>query len=215
MSFMSRKPALPVLTLLCVLSAALGCKSKKQPAPAKSAAPVQASAAPSITVPRNIKKSAPVPTGPLLVILPAQGVGPIRIGATTKTINRLMEAPCDLKTDEVCRYFDRAVEFFLKDDVTERIYVHRHGRSAGKDAQGTEREFGFFNGGLLPDVRFGMLPAEIRKVLGEPKKTEKVATPNPFTTVEREHYDGLVVEYDRIANGNLIFAGAIITKPAK
>ena len=76
------------------------------------------------------------PKAPSLAIQAGQGVGPIRIGATVATIERLMEAPCEVKTESVCRYIRRAVEFDLdKNGFTERIVVHRHDRPAGPDAQ--------------------------------------------------------------------------------
>ena len=73
----------------------------------------------------------------MLAIQAGQGVGPIRIGATVATIERLMAAPCEVKTESVCRYIKRAVEFDLdKSGVTDRIVVHRHDRPAGPDAKG-------------------------------------------------------------------------------
>jgi hypothetical protein len=137
-------------------------------------------------------------------------VGPIRIGATVATVERHMEAPCEVKTEEVCRYIGRAVEFKLKDGVVQTVHVHRHERPAGKDAQGETRTYGIFNGGLFPDLMLGMLPWAIQEHLGEPKRVEKVAQKNPHATEELHHYEGMVLEYDRLANGNLVLGGVRI-----
>lgn len=210
-----------VLAALFVSAAASGCKGKKQdPAPAAStsvagAAPSQvaptASAPRSLPVPIMRSDKMYVPEGPRLVIYPGKGVGPVRIGATRATIERLMEKPCEEATDTVCRYIGRALEFHLKDGKVERIHVHRQQRPAGGvDGKGQPREFGVFNGAILPDLRFGMTPEAIEEHLGKPKKVEKVNTPNPFNTTELHHYDGIVLEYDLYMNRSLIYGGARI-----
>jgi hypothetical protein len=141
-----------------------------------------------------------------------QGVGPIRIGATVATIQRHMALPCEVKTATHCRYIARGVEFELKNGVTDRILAHRAGRAAGKDAVGAEREYGFFNGAIPPDLRFGMTPAAIAEHLGPAERVEKLAPVAPNNTAERHFYPGLVIEYDRHANGNLIMGGLVIEK---
>jgi hypothetical protein len=160
----------------------------------------------------NPRLSFEMPSGPRLAILAGEGVGPIRIGATVKTIERLMDAPCEIKTADKCRYIARAVEFELKDGAAQRIVIHRHERPAGPDAQGKPQFYGFFNGGIPPFLGFGMLPKAIIEVLGAPTGVEKVSAPNEFDTVERDSYPGMVLEYDRYKNGNLILGGVIITK---
>ncbi|HEY4106672.1 MAG TPA: hypothetical protein VGM44_22380 [Polyangiaceae bacterium] len=153
-----------------------------------------------------------LPSGPRLAILAGTGVGPIRFGATTETIERLMEAPCEIKTVDKCRYIKRAIEFELKDGVVDRMVIHRHERPAGPDAAGRPRAYGFFNGGIPPYLGFGMVPAALRKELGPPQSTETVTTPNDFNTVARDTYPGMVLEYDRYTNGNVILGGVILTK---
>src|SRR5678815_1872694 len=93
----------------------------------------------------------PVPTGPLLAILAGQGLGPIRFGATRATIERLMEAPCDIASETMCRYIPRAIEFTLDKGVVSKIRVHRIGRSAGLDKSGKPATYGAFNGAIPPD----------------------------------------------------------------
>jgi hypothetical protein len=139
-------------------------------------------------------------------------VGPIRLGATVATIERLMEAPCELKTNDVCRYIVRAVEFDLKNGVTDRIIVHRHERPAGPDAKGQPQVYGFFNGNIPPGGSLGMIPKAIHELVGVPTSSETVETPNDFNTVAREYYPGMVLEYDRYTNGNVILGGVVIEK---
>ena len=193
----------------CILSV-FGCKSPT--ATSSSGAPsASVSAATAAALPTG-GKSFQVPIGPRLAILAGTGVGPIRFGATVATIERLMEAPCEQKLPDKCRYIVRGVEFDLKDGVTDRIVIHRHERPAGPDAQGTPQTYGFFNGGIPPYLGLGMIPSAIQKELGPPTSVEKVTTPNDFDTIERDTYPGMVLEYDRYKNGNTILGGVILTK---
>jgi hypothetical protein len=209
--------ALRPLTVLAGILATFGCKSptaNPSPSPAASiGAGASASSAPApappVPTPRN---SFQVPIGPRLAIQPGIGIGPIRFGATVPTIERLMEAPCEIRTPDKCRYIMQAVEFELKDGATNRIVIHRHERPAGPDAQGKPQTYGFFNGAIPPYLGFGMIPSAVLKVLGPPTSIEKVTTPNDFNTVERDTYPGMVLEYDTYTNGNVILGGAILTK---
>jgi hypothetical protein len=146
----------------------------------------------------------------MLAMLAGKGVGPIRIGATVPTIERLMEAPCEVKTPAVCRYIARGVEFNLENGVVSTIHVQRAGRPAGTDASGAPREYGFFRGAIPPDLRLGMIPKAIQEYLGPPKKVDRLNEAGPVNNVEVHYYDGLTIEYDRIENGNLIMGGVII-----
>ena len=207
-----------ILALCTLLGGCDGCGGRERTptgGPALASALVSAMAAlPSKSPPQPYKLPPlpPMPSGPVLAMLAGQGVGSIRIGATIATIERHMGLPCDVKTETLCRYVARAVEFELENGVTRRIRVHRRGRSAGKDPNGAALEYGFFNGAIPPDLRFGMLPTAIQEYLGQPKRTEKVETPNDFNTVERHYYDGLAVEYDLLPNGNPIMGGVVIAK---
>jgi len=167
-----------------------------------------ASAAPSTDNSRTIQ----LPTGPRLAILAGTGVGPIRFGATVATIERLMEAPCEIKTADKCRYIARGIEFELKDGAVDRMLIHRKDRPAGPDAQGKPQTYGFFNGGIPPYLGLGMIPAALQKELGPPVTSEKITTPNDNDTVQRDTYPGMVLEYDRYTNGNVILGGVILTK---
>lgn len=126
-----------------------------------------------------------------------------------------MEAPCEVKTAEVCRYINRAVEFHLDDQgVTRQIVVHRKDRPAGLDVHGVPRAYGFFNGGIPPGVGLGMIPAAVLKMLGPPKSSERVTTENPNHTIDRDTYPGgLELEYDEYTNGKVMLGGVIIHKP--
>ncbi|HKO49317.1 MAG TPA: hypothetical protein VJV79_16400 [Polyangiaceae bacterium] len=210
------------LTLaLALATSAWGCKSPEKTLPPAAAS---ASASPLGSIPPASPPSAPVspasrnilPEGPSLAIQAGQGVGPIRIGATVATIERLMEAPCEVKTESVCRYIRRAVEFDLdKNGVTERIVVHRRDRPAGPDAKGEPQVYGFFNGGIPPGVGLGMIPKAVLELLGPPQSSERVTTANDFDTVARDTYPGgMVLEYDEYKKSGKVMLGAvIISKP--
>jgi hypothetical protein len=206
---------------LALVAAPWGCKSPTKPepsaspsaAPRESAPPAATTSAPGAPAPRSTVQ---MPEGPSLAIQAGQGVGPIRIGATVATIERLMEAPCEVKTDSVCRYIRRAVEFNLdKNGVTERIVVHRRDRPAGPDAKGEPQVYGFFNGGIPPGVGLGMIPKAVLDILGPPLSSERVSTANDFDTVARDTYPGgMVLEYDEYKKSGKVMLGAvIISKP--
>ncbi len=195
--------------ILALVLAGAGC-NREEASTAK--AVTSASAAPLASVARPKGRDWPLPSGPVLAMLAGQGVGPIRIGATVATIQRHMALPCEVKTPTLCRYIARGVEFQLENGATKRVYVQRAGRAAGKDSAGVEREFGFFNGAIPPDLRFGMIPSAIQEYLGPPTRIEKVEPLPPNNLAERHFYPGLVVEYDRHSNGNLIMGGVLIEK---
>ena len=197
----------------CILSL-FGCKSPAATgtsgAPSASA-PTRASAA-AAPAP-NANKSFQVPIGPRLAILAGTGVGPIRFGATVATIERLMEAPCELKTADVCRYMGRGVEFLLENGVTKTVHIYRAGRPAGKDAAGQDAEYGFFRGAIPPDLQLGMVPAAIQEHLGQAQSIDKSDATGPGERVETHHYRGLTIVFDRLENGNLVMAEMIVFKP--
>jgi hypothetical protein len=206
-----------VVNAFCVLVAFSGCSSKKStPAGPASAGPgtiasaIPAPAAPSLPA----TSTAQLPEGPVLAIQAGQGVGPIRIGATVATIERLMDKPCEVKTPEVCRYIARAVEFHLnKDGFTDRIVVHRRDRPAGLDANGRPQAYGFFNGGIPPGAGLGMVPKAVLEIIGKPVSSERVNEENPNHTIDRDTYPGgMVLEYDEYTNGKVMLGGVIITK---
>lgn len=187
----------------------IGCKTKTEtPAPAPSA-----SSSAALSLPAVARHNWPAPSGPLLAVLAGQGVGPIRIGATTATIERLMEAPCEVKTAEVCRYPGRGVEFLLENGVTKTVHVYRAGRPT-TDQAGKPTEFGFFRGAIPPDVQLGMIPAAVQEHTGQPLSVERSAVTGPGERVETHHYAGLTIIYDRLENGNLVMAEIVVFKPA-
>lgn len=208
---MLSRAALLIASSVCFLST-FGCKSRPSSSLAAASASAVASASGSASAPVAQPRTIQVPIGPRFAILAGQGIGPIRFGATVATIERLMAAPCEIQTADTCRYIMQAVEFDLKDGVTDRIVIHRHERPAGPDAQGKPQLYGFFNGGIPPSLGFGMVPAAILKALGPPTSVEKVTTANDFNTVERDTYPGMVLEYDRYTNGNVILGGVVLSK---
>ncbi len=158
------------------------------------------------------KQVLPMPSGPRLAIEAGEGLGAIRFGATVATIERLMQRPCEVRTENLCRYVARGVDFHLLGGELVRVHVQRAGRPAGNDVTGKPLVFGFFNGGIRPDLALGMTPQAIQQYLGKPERIEPIPEPNPQNMVARDHYPGLVIEYDRFTNGNIIFAGAEVFK---
>jgi hypothetical protein len=192
---------------------ASSCKKNADtdPSPDGVAGSAQASVSSSpLRKPERPPHNWPLPSGPVLAILANQGVGPIRIGATVATIERLMALRCEVKDATVCRYPSRGVEFNLENGVTKTVHVHRAGRPAGKD-----REFGFYHGGIPPDLQLGMVPNAIQEHLGPPKRIEKSGAAGTADKVEIHVYDGMHVEYDRIPNGNLVMGGVLIFREPK
>lgn len=189
------------------------------PKPAPSAAPVMLDTIghPANVVPgqgpKRVSHDAPR-TGPAFPILPGQGIGPLRFGASRQTIERLMGAPCDDATDSLCRYVGRAVEFKLEDGVTTEMRLSRKGREAKRAADGSIIEYGFFNGALMPDLYFGMHPAAIQEHLGAPQKVEKIEPLGRDGFSERHLYDGAALEYDLWSNGKLVLGAVVLTKSA-
>lgn len=159
---------------------------------------------PANSVPPYVPRAFPPRVGPALGIFPGEGVGPIRLGATVATIERLMKRPCDVVTAEVCRYHPEAVEFSLTEGKVSEIRIHRAGRTAGQDAAGKPLSYGAFNGAMPKDpaagrtevTTFGLHEQGAKQGLGEPKRVEKLDGKNPFGTVALHHYDGFVLEYD-------------------
>ena len=163
--------------------------------------------------PKRVEFTAPR-MGIPLPILPGQGIGPVRFGATKQTIERLMGAPCDDATETSCRYVGRAVDFKLDAGAVTEIRISRKGREAKRAADGSIIEYGFFNGAILPDLYFGMQPGALQEQLGPPQKIEKISPLGADGFSERHTYDGMTLEYDLWSNGKLVLGAAILTKSA-
>jgi hypothetical protein len=161
--------------------------------------------------PKRIPFAAPR-TGMPMPILPGQGLGPIRFGATKQTIERLMGAPCEDATETLCRYVGRGIEFKLEGDALKEIRVSRKGREAKRASDGSIIEYGFYNGAILPDLYFGMQPNALQEHLGAPQKVEKINPMGPDGFSERHVYDGMTLEYDLWSNDNLVLGAAVLTK---
>lgn len=206
-----------LLTLLCAAPACRKGSTEKdrdedQPEVtiATNAAQTQKSPPRSTTASTGIKPPVfQIPIGPTLGILPGQGLGPIRFGATTQTIERLMEAPCTEKSEDSCRYLSQAVDFKLKDGVLVEIYVHGDERAFSDRPDDT---YGVFNGRFVQGPALGMYSKFVIEALGEPSRIEKVETAGRFPTLERHHYPDMVLEYDKLENGNVVLAGVILTR---
>lgn len=150
--------------------------------------------------------------GPAFPILPGEGIGPVRFGATKATIERLMAAPCDDATETLCRYVARAIEFKLDGGVVTEMRISRKGREAKRNADGAIVEYGFFSGAIPPDLYFGMLPTAIQQYLGPPQKVEPISPVGPDGFSERHVYDGMTLEYDAWSTGKLVLGAVVLTK---
>lgn len=138
------------------------------------------------------------------------GLGPIMFGATVATIERHMGMKCEALTDNYCRIITAGVEFELTKGVVSGIQIHRFDRPVEGDAT---KLWGVFAGGVPPDVMMAMVPEAVIESLGKPKKTVEIKTPNPYNTVRRDTYDGMVLDYDlNPANKRLMLGGIRIKK---
>jgi hypothetical protein len=155
-----------------------------------------------------------IPVGPALPILPGEGIGPIRFGASLETIQRLIEGTCtDVVKEEGlewCRFQPNAVDFGLAKGKLVKIRIHGSEREfvRGKGL-GVDNAYGVFNGKFLNGAQLGMYPDYASQ--GKPLRIQKV-TPGRHPTVERHHYDGMVLEFDKLQNGNTVLAGVVLTK---
>lgn len=224
---------------LVVLAAACGCKSGNGSEPGsdqetesakKSEAVTTAVSVPAGASAKSAKppgqgrtSAAPaynIPVGPGFAVEPGMGIGPIRFGATVETIERLMEAKCTVKSQSLCRYSIQAADFHLADGVL--VKIHLQGDERVFDPGKPEHTYGIFNGELPGGVQLGMYEHYVREVLGEPE-SELEFDPDAqlkqtgFPTVKRAKYWGMTLEYDKLANGNVVLAGVVIEKgdPAK
>src|SRR5687767_3927228 len=200
---------LPFACCVAILSGTSGCSrcGAKPSAEQSDARPASSAAAPDAGMKRP--KGMRVPTGPRFAVLPGKGISALRLGATVATIERHMQAKCEELTEARCRYITRAVDFELVDGVARSIYINSAERSAGGvEPDGTPRMYGVFNGVILPDLMLGMTPEAIREHLGPAKRVEK-APPGPHATEELHHYDGMLLEYDRVATTGLLALGGI------
>jgi hypothetical protein len=189
-----------VALCLGLLSLGSGCKKRSPPAPERpiaSAAPV-ASVAPA---PKLAGEQRPI--GPRQLVVPGRGITAIRFGATVDTIERHMQAPCDMKTESRCLYVKHAMDFTLEKGVLVRAKVERRDRPVpGVPGQ----VYGTFHGGMAPAVMLGLHRHIVHEEFGPPDRSEAVPAPLGLGLVQRDFYSGLTLEYDRIANGNLVLS---------
>jgi hypothetical protein len=188
----------------CSCSDDEGKKSKAVVAPA-SAPPPDASKKKTGAQPLTLGHRYPV--GPALVLVPGKGAGAIRFGATVETIERHMESPCDSKTNERCLYVRQAIEFFLKDGVLSRIKAHRRDRQVPHPPPKGDQYFGSLRGIVQPKIMMGLHRHIVVEEFGAPQKEEAVTTPGSDGLVDKHFYDGIIFEYDKIENGNVVLAG--------
>lgn len=206
---MIRTPIAICLTIAVVATAA--CRSEQKPSAARDvAAATSASSAASAAA-----RSAPsavrgwmVPSGPKLAILAGKGLGPIRFGATAATVERLMQAPCEIRTETACRYIGRGADFFLKDGAVVEMRVYRPERPT----EPAPKTFGLFNGMTPEGLTPAMLPTAAEELIGKPVKKEPVKDGGRAGTVEAWDYKGLRLEFDKLPSGKVVIGAFILTK---
>lgn len=200
--FSKSSVSLGVVVIFAAVQSLSGCDNKSGSGKATGSAANATTPAPSSSVLGTYL----VPVGPRLAILAGQGVGPIRLGATVKTIERLMGKPCEVKTPTVCRYTTRAVEFELgADGKTVRIRVHRMGRDAGGG-----KKYGVFNGAIPPDLQLGMTAKAVQEYLGPPQSVEQGSKGADPSTIVQHRYKGMILEYDQLPSGKAALGGVRI-----
>jgi hypothetical protein len=190
--------------LLCLLAMFLVVACRKSDAPSPPASASASAAAPPTSAPWVGAR----PTGPRFAVLPGEGVGPIRPGATVATLERHMQSKCEQLLPTSCRYIRHGLEFHLDEKgVMTRLHIHRPGRSAGKKEDGGELAWGPFNGAIPPDLVFGMIPKAIQEHLGPPKRVAQ-GDQNAYPgTAEQHYYEKMVLEYERLPSDSLVMAG--------
>jgi hypothetical protein len=229
--------AVPLIISLLAVNSLLGCKVAipknktvvTTPSTTAAATIAMPGAAPVVTAPEptaapsaaaTFVKEEPVfrvPVGPALLIMPGEGVGPIRFGAKLSTVQRLMESDCTELSEvggvQWCRYQANAIDFGIKDDKLAEIHVHGVEREfvPGKGL-GVDNSYGVFRGAFANRAQLGMYEKFVDQ--GKPLRVEKV-TPGRFPTVEKHHYENMVLEYDKLTNGNVVLGGVVLTKPTK
>lgn len=202
--------ATAVLAALLFTSTLVGCScsedkpEKPQVAPAPTPAPVNPKVK-SGGQPLTLGHRYPV--GPRLVFLPGKGVGAIRFGATVETIERHMEASCDEKTEKRCIYVRQAIEFFLEDGKLARIRASRRDRAVPDAPAKGDQYFGSLRGIVQPKIMMGLHRHIVVEEFGEPVKKESIDPPGPDGQLDKHFYDGIIFEYDKIENGNIVLGG--------
>lgn len=138
------------------------------------------------------------------MVLPGEGVSATRFGATFETIERHMEAPCEVKTELRCLYVARGIDFGLKDGVLSSIKIHRRDRVVPGLPE--KRYFGAFKGRLGQSILLGLHRHIVLEEFGKPEKVTEAPAGAENGLVESHTYPGLVLEYDRIENGNVVLS---------
>jgi hypothetical protein len=164
--------------------------------------------------------AARAPVGPDLIVYPGKGVGAVRFGAYPSTIQRLLGAPCDYETETRCIHFDRALDLTLEDGVLAKIRVESpdhvpQGLTEKELGKNYGRTYGSFRGLLEPKIVFGLHKHIVEEEYGKPKKEQKIELQDTTGVVARAEYDHLVLEYERIENGNTILTAFELTPDEK
>src|SRR5690606_32091636 len=119
---------------------------------------------------------------------------------------RHMDAPCEKKTEDRCLYARAAVEVFLTEGKLSRMKAHRRDRKVTDPAPGKDEYFGSLAGFVPPRIMLGLHRHIVLEEYGEPVKKEAISPAGPDGLVDRHYYEGIVFEYDKIENGNVVLS---------
>jgi len=186
-----------------------GCNEKKKEpvqAPPAASAPQKNQPLKPKSVSAPLQKGYRFPVGPQLVLLPGTGMGAIRFGATFDTIERHMGAPCDIRTETRCGYVRQAVEMTLDKGVLTRIKTYRRDLPVSPTPKKGDKYYGSFNGIMVPKVMMGLHRHIVVEEFGKPLRKEASKTPDKLGHVDTHYYDGVILAYDKIENGNTVLA---------
>ncbi len=182
---------------------AVACQRKVEEKPT----PTATASAPA-TVPQASPSDAvpPLMRNAAFPVLPGRGVGPVRLGATLATIERLMGQPCGQKDDGACRYLQYGLEFRLENGVTTSIVMHPLDTPANVTDMYGKSTWSHFRGMAPGRVSLGLVPDAVIEGLGKPLQQQPIEPPSAEGYVLTMQYDGLVIDFSRNPKDQRLFA---------
>lgn len=143
---------------------------------------------------------------PEVIAVPGEGLSAIRFGTNFDTLARHLGSPCEVRSETRCLYIEYGLDFTMKDGVVAAMKVNRPSRKV-QNLPGEPRKYGLFTGVLVPSIQVGLhrhiVAEELKK---KPERVEEIAD-GPDGLVAREYYPGVIIEYDKIENGNVVVGG--------
>jgi hypothetical protein len=201
------------VVLLLLVGASPACRAKGHSPFQNVAAAKPVAAAPALKVPKVYPQQFAAPVGPPLAVLPGRGLGPLRFGASLGTVERLLGTSCTKKTTdgdvEHCLLTSYGVEVELREGHVSRLRVHGSERKFPGENGAPAGSWGAFNGSFKGAV-LGMYAAVVAEQIGEPSSVQKLDPPEGATVMRHTYPHNTVLEYDKIANGNVVLASIVL-----